>query len=810
MTPDRKSNLHGTRKTALIALKVVGVALAVVAFSLGGLMMILQTQWGGERLRRQVVALVNRQIQGQLGIGRLSFGGDRIVVWDVTLRDPEGQSVARVTRAEIDFRLMRLLHEEIRLTTVVVESLHLGALSDPRGFNVSRAIAARVKTPDKPRTAREGWVVRLDHLDLGEGDVQLTSASATTHKDTVHFTDLQAFMSLRYATGNWSTDLTLEIGGQSVLAPVGPLAVTAGVRVRGDATHFTVDGNLLGGTLAARGDIDTQRLEAADALVAISIPQTALGGFDWGPVRVHARARPGAAPSLDVRLSAPGLELTAKGGGQDLFRMDGRLALADLALTTRALQALTVSPLPSTAGHGDLGFTIAGPMAGAPASWSAGAEGRFDHLRLAENAISGLSFDARVDHLSRAPGQADLQIAVGSMTAGTTKLGKIHLDAKVHQQDFFAEATLASPEPVTLALAGRLDDDQQGLALARLALSYPRAKWVSEGTSRLRFGGQRLSLTDLRLRSQAQELAVDGSKVGERIDGHLALTKLRLDLLPALVVDPEMNLGGALDIVVTAHGELSDLKAVARMSLEGGRFRRFSKIRATVDATLADQRIDGTLGVEAPVAAVEGSFHLPVNPLAADGPLNLRLDVTRLGLADTLRGAAMEPQADGRLTARLRVSGSAGSPKIALTINGHDLDVKRPASATTGPKTLDVGRARIHLTYADRAAQADIDFASAHGGTLRVDAAAGIDLSYPRVAQGIVVKKIPVHGKVVAKDLDVAWISRFNDRVEALGGQVSANAQLAGTVGAPQFIGDVRWKGGKVVATAAPKSTAHP
>jgi len=71
-----------------------------------------------------------------------------------------------------------------------------------------------------------------------------------------------------------------------------------------------------------------------------------------------------------------------------------------------------------------------------------------------------------------------------------------------------------------------------------------------------------------------------------------------------------------------------------------------------------------------------------------------------------------------------------------------------------------------------------------------------------------VAKKIPVHGKVVAKDFDVAWIARFNDRVESLGGQVSANAKLAGTLGDPQMIGDVRWKNGKVVAVAAPRPAA--
>jgi autotransporter translocation and assembly factor TamB len=77
------------------------------------------------------------------------------------------------------------------------------------------------------------------------------------------------------------------------------------------------------------------------------------------------------------------------------------------------------------------------------------------------------------------------------------------------------------------------------------------------------------------------------------------------------------------------------------------------------------------------------------------------------------------------------------------------------------------------------------------------------------VTEGIDVQRIPVRGKVVAKNFDVAWLARFNDQVETLGGNVSADAKIAGTVGDPQFIGDVRWKNGKVVTVAAPKAAAR-
>ncbi len=813
MTQEREQNHARLRRAGVISLRVAGAMAAVVAFSLGAVMLVLQTRWGGERLRRQLVARVNHQIQGELGVGRLSFGGDRLILWDVSLRDPEGNQVAQVTRTEVDFRIMRLLHKELRLSAVVIESPRLLAEFDPAGMNLSRALAPRQKAapkaPPRPKTLAEGWVIRLDRFDLREGAVLVASADGTKRKQTVHLEGLQSFASLRYATGNGSTDLVVRLAGRSVLAPVGPLAIEAEARVRGTQTHLALDGQLLGGTVKAHGDVDSERLEAADALIAIAIPRTELGGYAWGPLQVDGQARPGAIPKLDLSVAIPGLQLTAKGGGTDVFKLETRLALEDLARTGKAVQVLTTAAVPSLAGHGDLRLTVEGPLAGAPASWSASGKGLFNHLRFAENTITDLSIDGHAGQLARIPGEVDLTVAVGAAVAGATRLGKIELDAKVRQQTIAFSASLASPEPIRVALEGQVDSDRQGLALSQLSLSYPKVEWTSEGTAHLRFEGQEVALSGLRLHAQEQRLDVHGVKDDERVDAHVALTGLRLDLLPTLLVPRDLNLGGTVDLDVTAEGQVNAPKVVVRMGLAEGRLRTFSKIGASVEATLADQQIDGTLEVRAPFTELNGDFHLPVDPLAGDA-LNLRLAVERLDLAEALQGSGMKPQLAGRMTARLRVTGSAADPKVVLTVNGRDLSVERPTRASEGANPVDVGHASIHLSYEDQAAHGDVDFASAHGGELHVDAATRVNLAYPAVTEGIDAKKLPVHGKVVAKDFDVAWLARFNDKVEALGGRVSADAKVAGTVGDPQFIGDVRWKNGKVVTVAPPKPGAPP
>ena len=520
------------------------------------------------------------------------------------LRDPDGNQVAQLARAEVDFRILRLLHEEVRLSAVIVESPRLMAESDPAGMNLSRALAPRQKAPPKappkPKSLKEGWVIRLDRFDLRDGAVLVASSDGAKLRETVHLEGLQSFLSLRYATGNGSTDLVFRLDGRSVLAPIAPLAIKAEARVRGDQTHFTVNGQLLGGTVQARGDVDSQHLEAADALVAIAIPRTELGGYGWGPLRVDGQARPGAIPKLDLLLAIPGLELTAKGGEQtgekDVFKLDARLALDDLARTGRAAQVLTTAEMPPMAGHGDLRFTVAGPLAGAPATLNASCKGLFNRLRFAENTITDLAIDGHAAQLAKIPGEVDLAVTVGSVVAGTTKLGKVELDAKVRQQAISFSASLASPEPIRVALAGQIDGDRQGLLLSQLSLSYPKSEWVSEGTAHLRFEAQKLSLSGLRLRAQGQQLAVDGFQDDERLDAHVALTRFRLELLPTLVAPRDLNLGGIVDLDVKADGDVNGPRVAVRMGLEQGRFRTFSKIGATVDATLADQQIDGTAG----------------------------------------------------------------------------------------------------------------------------------------------------------------------------------------------------------------------
>ena len=170
------------KSVGVIALRVLGGLVAAVCLLVGLTLTMAKTRWGGERLRRIAVARVNEQIQGRLDIGRLSFGGDRVIVWDVRLSDPEGRFVASAARAEVDVALRGLLRHEIRLAAAL-DTPVVDVVGDPAGMNLGRALAARKPTPPRPpapKTTADGWVVRLDRFAM-TGATWNDMAVATRH-----------------------------------------------------------------------------------------------------------------------------------------------------------------------------------------------------------------------------------------------------------------------------------------------------------------------------------------------------------------------------------------------------------------------------------------------------------------------------------------------------------------------------------------------------------------------------------------------------------------------------------------------------
>src|SRR5581483_4583657 len=145
---------------------VVAVVLATVALLVGGLWTFLETRWGGEVLRKVVVAQANRSLAGHLGIGRLGFGGDRLVLERVSLRDPEGAAVARIGRIDVAFSPLALLRRHLDIGALAIDRPELSLAADERGLNLARAVAPRQPPRAQPKheeqPAREGGGLAID------------------------------------------------------------------------------------------------------------------------------------------------------------------------------------------------------------------------------------------------------------------------------------------------------------------------------------------------------------------------------------------------------------------------------------------------------------------------------------------------------------------------------------------------------------------------------------------------------------------------------------------------------------------------
>ena len=205
-------------------------------------------------------------------------------------------------------------------------------------------------------------------------------------------------------------------------------------------------------------------------------------------------ARPGAIPKLDLSLAIPGLQLTAKGGadGTDAFKLDGRLAVDDLARTGKAAQALSTAAVPAMAGHGE--FRADGRRAaGRGARQLERQTGRDSSINCGAATTRSPTCPSTATRRSspRFPARSIWPSLRHRSSAGTTKLGKLELGAKVRQQTISSLREPGVSRADQRGAAGHVDDDRQGLMLSKLSFSYPKAEWLSEGTAHLRFEEQK-------------------------------------------------------------------------------------------------------------------------------------------------------------------------------------------------------------------------------------------------------------------------------------------------------------------------------
>ncbi len=163
------------------------VVLALILVGIGGALALVHTDWGRDRLRTQVEAVLATHVNGTVKIGKIegSVLGE-LVVRDITLREAGGASMVTLDVLRTNLGVTELLSRKIRIEHLDLEGLHVTAVSPTTaGSSVSSAkalftLADLIIIDEEPLS----WDVVIDRLAV-DGDVHWTTADQQGHLDAL-------------------------------------------------------------------------------------------------------------------------------------------------------------------------------------------------------------------------------------------------------------------------------------------------------------------------------------------------------------------------------------------------------------------------------------------------------------------------------------------------------------------------------------------------------------------------------------------------------------------------------------------------
>jgi translocation and assembly module TamB len=789
----------GIGSTARTAGKVALVALAAVALLVGGAWAFLQTRWGGQAIRRFALPRVNAQLAGHLELGRFSFGGDRLTLNQVVLRDPSGVVVARVERIELAFSRLALLRRHLDIGQLSIVRPELWLVQDPDGLNLTRALAPRTpkpaSAPASPQSpAGRGMVVDLRKLSLTEG--------------TIDFRDLRDLRSIAPGPSRHVRVAELGIAG-SAQADTGPSRVSFDLAVDARGGHLDARGDLDLRQLRALGpglsvhlrDLDLsqlyegappsqlafdlsargggQDLASLDGSLDFSLPAGQLGGKPVGPVRLSARAARGLYTVADLLAVLPGVELTAKGTATaTAVDLRGQVEASDLAALAKSLGAWGMEP-PDLAGRGRLDLALGGPLA----TLSLRVTGQAPQIRVGASSVQSLTLTASLPDL-RAPEAADVELTAPRASLGGQRLRGLALAAHTtNRERLTVDARTSGPFPLTLAVRGRRPSPSS-VTIDALDLHYPEARWTLARPARLEFGDGRFALAGFALRAGPERIEADLQKTTLAVRGHLVIEKLDLSRLPRVVVPPALGVGGVVDVEAHLAGSAVDPRFDAKVSLVGGRFRGYRDLSLALDARYAAARARGRLDAHGLGTGISARFDLPGAWPIRDrrAPLLLDLTLAETDLPGTLKALALASgrpipaHLRGRAHLTARLDGTLQDPRLDLKLAAKSLVVE-------GQPVGDVDLA--FRGDADHSLEAHLKVATDAGG----GAHTAIDLKTPLSLRAVMRRpptiesllRTPIEMRGDVDRLPLAVLAQLARTGSPVGGTLTSHLTLSGT-----------------------------
>ncbi|MFL5354832.1 translocation/assembly module TamB domain-containing protein [Archangium sp.] len=558
---------------------------------------------------------------------------------------------------------------------------------------------------------------------------------------------------------------------------------------------------VLAADLSVRGG--GKSLETLDGTVDLTLPPSSIDGQPLGPMELHASAKDGRFELSQLQAQAPGVNLTARGGGtQEDVRLEGRLVASNLDAFANTVGRLgNGQPLPLS-GHGAVDFTVTGPVRHPAVSLKGG----FDTLAWADTSVQGLSLDARVPDVTQ-PLTTDATLKASKLSTGGRTFENLNASLLTRDRALEASVTTGGATNLLVSLRGTVDKDNQGLGLDALTLRYPEAEWLLQRPTHVDWGNGRIEVEPaLSLASGPQALSLALLMEGERITARTELRAFDLGRLPKAFLPPTLDVAGQLSGQVAVNGRLPRPDTTVDLSLRGGRYQQYSDLAFDLKGRYVRDRATGTFAANAPAGRVSSTFDVPVQGLMLHRrePVSLELTAERVDIGPALRMAGQPESATGILSGTLTLKGLANDPRLALALKGENLRYWGTPSQQHPPVVLapgalppQVGGEPLGIELTARSDEQDATLSATldvHGigskasATLVTPFTVGQLLAKPPTASQMM--ETPMRQlQAELNDMPLALLSQLG-MADRAGGTVSMSAHLTGPLLAP--VGEVK------------------
>jgi autotransporter translocation and assembly factor TamB len=389
-------------------------------------------------------------------------------------------------------------------------------------------------------------------------------------------------------------------------------------------------------------------------------------------------------------------------------------------------------------------------------------------------------YDVSLPNLDAAQAKVGATTTATFVKAAGQEINKVTARTTYAGESLDFDTTLEQPKR-SLTAAGNvvLHPQHQEVHLRRLGLQAGTLRWdTAPGTEpAIDYGGDTLTVKNFRLVSGSQEITAAGT-IGPRSSNLQArLSNFDLANVDALMLT-NRQLGGVLNAQATITGPRDALRVAGQFDVTGGAFRQFKYQSLTGKVDFAANRIglDARLQENAQAwVTAAGSiptavFSAAPPPADAAQPVDLRVDSSSLDLGLVQGFTTAVQNATGTARLNLRVTGTAGDPRMA---GGLEIDNGGFKVVPTGVTYSNL-KSRI-LLQPDRVTIQNLSITDNHKATLTLSG----DLAlHERQLGGVNVAMRGQDFKVVDNELGNV---RINSDVK-IGGEVRA-PRITGTLG---------------------------